>query len=91
MPNAHSDQDQAESFADFFVDKIMKIKNEFDQYAPYEPRHKDLLTTFNMFYPGTDDMVKMLVRCMQTKSCELKLIAMAFLKEHIDDLSHYYN
>ena len=54
MPNVHPDWDLAEHFADLFVDKIMKIWNELDQYALYEPRHRDGLITLNMFQPMID-------------------------------------
>ena len=67
MPNACSEQDLAECFADFFVDKIMKTWNKLDKYALYEPRLRDLLTTFNMFHPIMDIMVKKLVRSMESK------------------------
>ena len=66
MPNVCSGQNLAEHFADFLVDKIMKIWKEFDQYALFEPRCRNLLTTFNMFYCVTDDMVKKLIRNMQS-------------------------
>ena len=57
MSNALSDQDLAEHFANFFVDKIMKIWNELDQYVLYEPRLRDLLTTFKMFNLDSRDLL----------------------------------
>ena len=57
----------------------MKSWNMLDQYTLYEPRLRDLLTTFNMFCPVTDDMVKKLVRSMQSKAF------LKFLKECLDD------
>ena len=61
MPNAHSNHVLAEHFVDFFVDKIMEIQNELDQYALYEPGYRDRVATMNMFYLVTDDMIKELV------------------------------
>ena len=65
IQNACSDQDLGECFADFFVDKIIKIWNEHDLYALCEPCPRALITTFIMLHPVTDDMAKKLVRSMQ--------------------------
>ena len=87
MPNANPDLDLAEHLADFFVDKILKIWNELDQNALYEPEHCDGLTTLNMFNPVSDDIVKKLVREMKCKSCGLDLIPTKIVKEHLDKFS----
>ena len=75
MPNAYPDWDLAEHFAHFFIDKITKIWNELDQYALYEPGHRDGLTTLNMFNPISDNTVKKLVREIKCKSCELDWVS----------------
>ena len=58
MPNGYPDQDLAENFADFFVDKKIKIWNKLDQYALCKPEQRDGLTTLNKFNAVSDDIVK---------------------------------
>ena len=84
MPQAESDQQLAEEFADFFIGKIDKIQEELDHFELYKPTTKDQVVSKQSFLPTTTSDVKNLVMKMKSKTNELDLLPVTFIKENIE-------
>ena len=67
---AHSDQELAEDFAEFFLQKIENICDKFNNTTPYttEPNDVPQLSKFSPIHES--DLLK-IIKAMPTKSCEL--------------------
>ena len=85
MPSAESDHSLAENFADFFMNKINKIRESLEDYECYVPEERDTSLLHN-FQELTTDEVKKLIMELQTKSCELDKLPTHILKMHINEL-----
>ena len=84
MPQAESDQLLAEEFANFFIGKIDKIQEELDHIELYEPTTNDQVFARQSFLPITASDVKNLVMNMKSKTKELDLLPVTFIKENIE-------
>ena len=80
MPDAQSDKDLAKSFAQFFRQKIDKIRQQFNHIPQYivPPRDTPVLKSFTKI--AEHDLLK-LIREMPTKTCESDIIPTRLLKE----------
>ena len=88
MPLAESDQLLAEEFADFFIGKIDKIQEELDHFELYEPTTNDQVVARQSFLPITASDVKNLVMNMKSKTNELDLLPVTFIKENIEKFAN---
>ena len=70
FPKASSDEELANQFADYFMNKIKNIRDELDKYPEYSPsnRAKGQLNTFTEV---TQEQVIYYIKKMPTKGCEL--------------------
>ena len=84
MPQAESDQLLAEEIADFFIGKIGKIQEELDHFELYELTTNDQVVARQSFLPITASDVKNLVMNMKSKTNELDLLPVTFIKENIE-------
>ena len=83
----HNDSEQlANEFADFFMEKIRKIRNSLDTYPIFNP-HGPVKASFDSFKPVSIDDIVRLVRSMPTKSCESDAIPTSLLKEILPELA----
>ena len=85
LPNHISDKDLAEEFADFFMDKIQKIRDNLDGNPTYAPTKK-ITSRLAKFRPFDQTEVKKTIHSMKSKSCELDALPTRLLKECIEDL-----
>ena len=85
LPNHTSDKDLAEEFADFFMDKIQKIRDNLDGNPTYEPTKK-ITPRLIKSRPFDQTEVKKTILSMKSKSCELYALPTRLLKECIKDL-----
>ena len=69
----------ADQFANYFIGKIQKIRDQLDPYDKYMTWHKET-PTLSQFDPMTTEEVARLVSSMATESCELDAIPMSVLK-----------
>ena len=67
MPPSNSDAELAESFADFFVTKIDKIREKFDGTDPCVPKEHEGVPSFTKFSVLSEADVMKLVMSLQTK------------------------
>ena len=80
MPKAKSDEELAQQFADFFLEKIQKIRKMFQDITPLQTQESDI-PKIRSFSPMTKSEVKKTIMEMQSKSCELDPIPTTLLKE----------
>ena len=86
LPDSTSDQDLAERFADFFMEKIQKIHDELDNFPMYNPARLDGQKPFREFSAMTEDEVEKILKGLATKNCELDSIPTALLKESLHEI-----
>ena len=83
LPEATSEMELAESFADYFLSKIVNIRDALDECERYHPTGEceGQLTSFRAV---TEEEVKKAIICLPTKSCELDEIPTKHLKQILD-------
>ena len=85
FPNHTSDKDLAEEFADFFMDKIQKVRDNLNGNPTYEPT-KNITSRLTEFRPFDQTEVKKTILSMKSKSCKLDALPTRLLKECIKDI-----
>ena len=80
MPKAKSDEELAQQFADFFLEKIQKIRKMFQDITPLQTQESDI-PKIRSFSPMMESQVKKIIMEMQSKLCELDSIPTTLLKE----------
>ena len=73
-------EDLADEFADFFMEKIKKIRDALDQYDKYIPTTNKKLEVFARFKPLSESDVERTIMSLASKSCELDVILTHLLK-----------
>ena len=69
LPPAQSDEDMANMFAEFFEEKILTIREHF-QGIPQYKSEPALVPKLQIFLPMTESQMELIVKNMETKSCE---------------------
>ena len=90
LPNHTSDKDLPEEFADFFMDKIQKIRDNLTGYPTYKLTKK-ITTRLTEFRPFEQTEVKKIICSMKSKSCELDALPTRLLKQCIEDILPNHN
>ena len=78
MPDAELDEASANTFADYFVEKISKIRDELHSYPEYSPDHRDI-DQLVQFHPVSAEYISKEIRQMASKSCELDQYLLQYL------------
>ena len=86
LPEPNDSEQLANEFADFFMEKIKKIRNSLDAHPIFNP-HGPAKASFDSFKPVSIDDIVRLVRSMPTKSCESDAIPTSLLKEILPELA----
>ena len=84
LPECENDEELANRFANFFVDKIQKIRDDLDSYPLYDRPVCDMTFDMDAFYEIDGNMVKKVITKLQMKSCELDIIPTYILKDNIE-------
>ena len=85
MPPGKSDENLAEEFADYFLNKINKIRDDLANCPTYSPS-STCTHELSCFNSVTEEEVKKQIRSMPTKSCESNTISTKLFKQCIDKL-----
>ena len=82
MPSTSSttDEELANEFADFFMDKIQKIRDELDVQPMYQLTSANI-HQLNNFVEMSEDEVRKVINSMVTKSCEIDPVPADLLKK----------
>ena len=70
-----------EEFANFFINKISKIREDLDQHNYYQPKERKVNNKLDKFSRITSSEIKKAMNSLQNKQCELDIIPTKFLKE----------
>ena len=85
MPPGKGDNILAEEFAEYFMNKISKIRDSLKDYPNYKPLRKEI-SVFDHFVEFSEAEIKMLISELNTKSCEIDILPASLLKMHLDKL-----
>ena len=84
-----------EDFADFFLNKILKIGEMFTEASVIDLAVRESIPQLKRFAPVTEENMRLLINSMKTKSCELDIIPIHILKQMPDTvippLTHIIN
>ena len=80
MPPARSNEELADEFTNFFLDKITKIREQFADKLIYEPPASDT-PRLRKFSPMMEAEVNRVINGMHSKSCELDAMPTTLLKK----------
>ena len=69
LPDHTDEESLANDFADYFMSKIKKIREELDGYILYKPQGQNV-REFSNFRLFSDEEVRTIVMGMKMKSCE---------------------
>ena len=83
LPETASDKELADKFANFFYNKIAKIRNKLDEFDKYEPASREI-SCISKFQPVTSAEVRKILAGMPNKSCKLDVVDTKFLKDGLD-------
>ena len=77
-PNASSDEQLENEFAEFFIGKINKIRNYLDNHEKYTSHSQSAVPPIREFEPLQEIEVNKIVKYMATKSCEIDVLPKHF-------------
>ena len=83
FPEATSDKELADKFANFFYNKVLNIRNNLDVFDKYEPVKREP-SYISEIQPMTSAEVRKVLADMTNKSCELDAVDTKFLKDGLD-------
>ena len=86
LPDGKSHQELADKFAEHFIDKIQKIRNNLNSYDRYHVDETVQVPTLGEFKPLMEDEVSKVITCMASKSCEIDPVPTNLLKEILPQL-----
>ena len=82
-PEAESNKELANSFADFFIQKVQKIRDSLEHHPKYDPSKSTtrLREVIRQFREVSEDEVKMIINRKAIRSCESYPIPTSLLKQ----------
>ena len=83
LPEGKSNVELAKEFTDFFLNKILTIRKQFEDISPYMRTTKDILI-LQKFAPMSEKEVKEIIISMKSRCCELDALPTSLLKRMID-------
>ena len=86
LPADKSDRELADEFANFFMEKILKIRDSLKDQPTYSPLSHGSVPSLDSFKELTDDEVKKIICSMATKSCEIDSLPTKFIKDGLHDI-----
>ena len=81
-----SNEELAEEFATFFINKIRKIRDALDTCPMFKPTQHCNSKSFVNFTKLAEDKVEKNIMSMPTKSCKLDVLPTKVLKDNITPL-----
>ena len=82
LPESNSDEDLAEEFAEFFLSKVLQIRDSLTHYLKYVVTDKDQ-PKLDMFRGLNEDKVLCIIMSMPVKHCDLDLIPATVMRKLI--------
>jgi hypothetical protein len=85
LPTAEDGSSLADQFADYFMDKIEKIRESLKDFSNFSPFVRDV-QCFEIFEELSENEVRNIISKLQTKSSELDIIPTKVLKSFLNEL-----
>ena len=91
LPNADCEEELADDFASFFIDKIIGIREELNEYPKYDPRTnaRAISMQLSKFSQVSAEDIMSIVGSMASKSCELDVIPTTLFKVILPTYNRY--
>ena len=86
LPERENDEDLANQFVDYFMNKIQTIHDSFKRMQKFDPVLNNDMDILEQFEPMSEEEVRKIVNSMQTKSCEQDTIPTKILKVILDEV-----
>ena len=82
LPETESDEELSNDFADFFIQKIQKMRDSLEHHTKYDPSKstRRLSEVIRQFREVSEDEVKKIINGMATTSCESDPVPTTLLK-----------
>ena len=84
LPERENDEDLANQFTDYFVNKIQTIHDSLKECEKFHPLLNNDMDILEQFEPISEEEVRNIINSMQTKSCEQDAIPTKILKVILD-------
>ena len=84
MPDGKSNNDIGEEFGEYFLKKIVKIRDDLSNVELYDPVWCDVPSPLLNFGVLLETEIKCSISKLQTKSCECDLVPTKILKVNLD-------
>ena len=81
LPDGKSNQELADQFAEYFINKIQIIRNNLNSYDKYHVDEAQQVPTLGKFEPLMEDEVAKVIMGMASNSCESDPVLTNLLKE----------
>ena len=81
LPPSMNNEELAEEFASFFINKIRKIREALDTSPKFKPTQQSSSKSFENFTNLTKEEMEKIVMSMPTKSCKLDVLPTKVLKD----------
>ena len=91
LPDGLSNQELADQFADYFINKIQLIRDSLDNDDKYHAESTSHTPTLGKFEPLMEDEVAKNIIGMASKSCESDLVPTTLLKETLPQFIRLIN
>ena len=86
LPERYNDEDLANQFADYFMNKIQTICDSLKECEKFHPVLNNDTDILEQFEPMSEEEVIKIINSMQTKSCKQDAIPTKILKIILDGL-----
>ena len=86
LPLSMKNEELAEEFASFFINKINKIREALDSGPKFKPTQHRSSKSFNNFTKLAEGEVEKMIMSMPTKSCKLDVLPTKVLKDIVTPL-----
>ena len=84
LPERESDEDLANEFANYFMNKTQTIHDSLEECKKFHPILNNDMDILAQFKPMSEEEVREIINSMQTKSCEQDGIPTKILKVILD-------
>ena len=86
LPERENNEDLANQFADYFMNKIQTIHDSLRDCEKFHPEQNNDTNLLEQFEPMSEEEVRKIINGMQAKSCEQDAIPTKILKEILDEV-----
>ena len=83
LPPSRNNEELADEFASFFINKIRKIREALDTSPKFKPTQQSSSKFLESFTNLTEDEAEKIIMSMPTKSCKLDVLPTKVVKDTV--------